>query len=504
VDQNVSKTVSRGIDSVELWLLAVSGPDSMTRKMYLVGIKKFLKYINMEPKDFLKLAKKDPDTAKRLAYGFLSHLQKQGLAPKSIALYVTAVNSWLEFNGLEHLKIKRRKNNSVPQTLDYIPSLEEIEYIISRVEQPYKTILSLIAYSGIRPSDVVSLQLKNVSQDIGYDKEKQLYYIKRVPAVIILKQKKTGQWYCTFMGPKTAMRLVDWLNYFSREVLKQPLRDNDRLFDISSARYLIGYWNNVLKRLNIKKMRGVKRFRLYSLRKYFRRAVMTLGEDVAEYLMGHSKGINSLSATYSGLRDLDDEAIETLRQQFAQIINRIEGGEFVDPTIRDELDKLKRELSELKKRYDAMLTFENEIYDLLAYLDPDDIDDIADLIVKRAARNIERDFWQADAELKQEAMSKIKQGRQRVRNAMARLAETILQEKRRKAREIISKYYGKKQISSPTNNNGITISNTENNAKWKHVIANNDEELVKYLDMGYELYRELSSGKCILRKKVLP
>jgi len=41
--------------------------------------------------------------------------------------------------------------------------------------------------------------------------------------------------------------------------------------------------------------------------------------------MGHVGGLNSLQAIYTGLRDLDTEAIEQLRQKYAQAIPRLEG-----------------------------------------------------------------------------------------------------------------------------------------------------------------------------------
>ena len=333
--------------------------------MYKIIINSFIKFLEenygITVDEFIELAKRNRIEAKKIVYDYKEYLASK-LAPKTLSTYLSVLNSWLDFHEVG-IRVRRRNNSRVtPISLDYIPSLDELEYILSKASHEYRAIFSLIAFSGLRPSDVVSLRYRNIMTDIDYDPEKKLYYAKRVPAVIELRQEKTGQWHVTFMGPKAVRALLDWLNILSREILRRRLRLDDKLFIDKTTKKIDDYWLYLLKRLGIPRIRGFRHFRVYSLRKYFRRAVSRLGEDTAEYLLGHLKGINSLSAIYSGLRDLDPQAIEQLRQSFATIVEDLEGSAIGTREIIDEVRRLKEELNRLRKQNELLVKLIEQVF----------------------------------------------------------------------------------------------------------------------------------------------
>ena len=276
----------------------------------------------MSPDEFIELAKNDPAEAKYYIESYKTWLLSEK-APNTVKVAISVVKQFLEFYNV-NINIRNKGLKLVPQTLDYIPTREEVFYLISKARNNIKTVLALMAFAGMRPSDIVNLKFANVMEEVEWDQERKMYKPKKVPLKIIVKQRKTGQWYVTFLGPRGAEILCNYLTELAK-AFKRPLRANDRLFPKWQSRTTLIFHLNRHIATNTRHWVGIKKFRAYCLRKYFRRAAMKLGEDVAEYLMGHLKGINSLTATYSGLRDLDDRAIEELRKQYSEIVPELEG-----------------------------------------------------------------------------------------------------------------------------------------------------------------------------------
>ena len=57
--------------------------------------------------------------------------------------------------------------------------------------------------------------------------------------------------------------------------------------------------------------------------------------------MGNIEGMDSLSAVYSGLRDLDQEAIKEIREDYANILPELET-ELSEKTVTSELEVLRK------------------------------------------------------------------------------------------------------------------------------------------------------------------
>lgn len=108
-------------------------------------------------------------------------------------------------------------------------------------------------------------------------------------------------------------------------------------------------------------------FRPYGFRKYFRRTTRKLGEDTAEFLMGHVVGIESLSAIYSGLRDLDPKAIEELRQEYTNLLPELET-ELSEETVTSEIKTLREEKEALEERVQMLENLSRDSKSLIEYM----------------------------------------------------------------------------------------------------------------------------------------
>ena len=376
------------MDALSRYLVRLK-PKKTTWYVYKNVLTKFFNEINRKPDDFLKLAKENPHEAKFIVEAYLAEMLADEKAPNYVLLVKRIIQGFLQYYEINiRIDVNLRGSN---KNLDYIPSKEEVFYLISRAKNRTKAAIALMAFAGMRPIDVVNLRFVNVKEDIVYDEDLKIYKAKRVPMKITIRQRKTGQWYVTFLGPRGAEILCNYLTELSRK-LGRPLKDFDKLFSWTSPLALEHEVRWLIEQHGLRYV-GPRRFRPYSFRKYFRRAIIKLGEDVAEYLMGHVKGINSLSAVYSGLRDLDNRAIEELRKQYAKIVPELEGST-VEPIVSEELEKLKRRVK-----------FLEDVLGVLTKLHPEDLEKViryAKLL--QAKREYEEILEETNEEIEELAM----------------------------------------------------------------------------------------------------
>ncbi len=174
---------------------------------YRASINRFLKFTNISVDEIVSLAKSDPAKVEEMLEDFKYKLKSEGLAPKSINVYLAAIKSFLKMNRVE-VKVKLEK--PVPQVFDYIPKPDEVKVLINRAPLPMKVAISLMAFSGMRQSDIVNLKFLNIKDEIVF--EDGVYKASKIPLRIMLKQKKTGFWYVTFLGRMGTNLLVAYLN----------------------------------------------------------------------------------------------------------------------------------------------------------------------------------------------------------------------------------------------------------------------------------------------------
>jgi len=333
-----------------------------TYTVYKSVLTRFLKTTGMTAEEFLEFARENKVEARHLIESFLIEELRQGKAPKYLTIVKSIITGFLKYYDI-YVKVELRTIKNVRTNLDYIPSTEEVYYLVRKAHKSQiKAATVLIAFAGMRPIDVVKLRFENIMEDIAYDQDRQMYKPKRIPMKIIVRQSKTGQFYVTFLGPRGAEILCHHLTELSRK-LGRPLKPGDELFQWVSVKSLLKEITRLIELSGLRR-KGLKRFRPYSLRKYFRRAAMKLGEDVAEFMMGHVKGLTSLSAVYSGLSDFDEQAIEKLRQDYAKIVPELEGTS-VSTVVPEELRKLEQRVR-----------FLENVLGVLTKLHPEDLEKV--------------------------------------------------------------------------------------------------------------------------------
>jgi len=204
--------------------------------------------------------------------------------------------------------------------LDKIPDREEVKRVINAARLEGKVAISFMAFSGLRPDDVVRLT---------YDCIKEDYEAKRIPMKILVPQGKTGNYYVTFMGQQGVKHLDEWFNL--RKSWEQSIEDKSPIMcsgkrNIAAKPIISLSLSQLIKRAirtaGFKLLDGRSRFRAYSFRKYFRTtlAISRVNPDFSEALIGH---IDGLSSIYNGIRDKSPQMIEELRKEYAKIEGKL-------------------------------------------------------------------------------------------------------------------------------------------------------------------------------------
>jgi integrase len=234
------------------------------------------------------------------------------------------------------------KNVSTTKTyLDYIPSREDVQRLLDAAKLHHKVAIGLLAFSGLRPVDVCNLKYKHIKA--SYEKGEDVL-------TIVLKHRKTRQWYVSFVGTQCTRYIRSYLE--ARQERGEKITDESPI-----VRWHGGGLRSVSLRIAVMRIientvgrhptgEEFRKFRPYGLRKYFRRTLNKIGESEAEYLMGHSKGLESLTATYGGLRDMDPKAIAELRKRYISVLPELET-EVSDTTLKAQLEEKEREKKRL-------------------------------------------------------------------------------------------------------------------------------------------------------------
>jgi len=364
--------MSQGMDLVERFLARYRGRTINTYRSALTGLSR---YTGMSITELVELGRRDRGRLEALIEEYKAMLKREGASAYTVNTYIAGIRAFFKYNGVE---VRARLERWTPKTLDYIPKPEEVDLLLQRAPLKLKVAICLMAYSGMRPVDVANLRFMSIRDEVRL--ENSVYRALKVPLKVTVKQQKTEQWYVTFLGKKGVDILLAYLNEVY-EARGRPWQDDEKLLPYSNEGSLYYAILRIIEKLKLRHPEAFKRFRPYSLRKYFRRQLAGAGisDAEAEYLMGHVEGLNSLQATYTGLRDLDSEAVEQLRQKYAQAMPRLEGS-------GSTVDKL-----ELIKAFAKSLGIENIEIKIARlrreYRDADELELVGKLIREELFRN---------------------------------------------------------------------------------------------------------------------
>jgi len=253
-----------------------------TRNVYDRGLAAFQEFYSRygSIKDFLDRVEQDrllPRGQRRRVdrvtlNNFVAWLQDKGYSPKTVRIYVGAVQSLAKYCDVPISLRYVQLPPAQPVNKKYPWTIGEVNRFVVMMDKPvYKSIAASIVQSGLSISDLLALTY----QDIKEEFEKGI-----TPLCLSLTRKKTGIAFITFLGNWSVNLLKDYL-------ADRKLEDETPIYNISS-RAVHAYFHKIARKF-AGNFRGRNPYSPHSLRAAFRTFLSDHKVDplYIEYWMGH-------------------------------------------------------------------------------------------------------------------------------------------------------------------------------------------------------------------------
>ena len=251
--------------------------------------------------DLIEEAEQEEETIQRLKKRTIKHritqyqlyLVKQGKQQSTINQYIATIKQLYKYFDIEIPEISSLaiKNK---ETYDDLITHEEITNAINNTSIRNKAIITLLASSGLRKSDLHKLTIQDfheatkeyhnantVSELIQHLKNQK----NIVPTWNIIS-KKNGINYITFSTPESVTFI---LQYLTERLFKQELTLEDQLFDVSIQAITVMF-TKLNDRLGYGWKGTRRKFHAHSLRKFFGTTLSNDDLDFlsCEFMLGHT------------------------------------------------------------------------------------------------------------------------------------------------------------------------------------------------------------------------
>lgn len=191
---------------VKRWYDNIARGSTITADVRLRRLGVYCENTNTTPIEFAQIGIKNVRDVEDLLMDYVSILEKKGYAPSYVEDVLKALRSWLSFNYVKLVRKIKIKNAGIPITLENeeIPSKTKLGDVIDSAAPRERVSISLMALAGVRPevlgnysgndglkiSDIKDLEIKN--GDV---------FFVRIPAKVVVRSalSKAGHQYFTFL-----------------------------------------------------------------------------------------------------------------------------------------------------------------------------------------------------------------------------------------------------------------------------------------------------------------
>jgi len=313
---------------------------------------------------------------------YIQTLEKKGLAPNTIRLYLSRIKAIYNEYDIDPPKITYSRNTQENISLEELITFNELKEVISIVKPREKALLLLHLTSGMGASEIMNLRVHDFETaieekvvDADYSQLEKKILEDNVVGVWRVRRIKTGMPYVTFTTPEANAHIIEYLRY--REKLNIPIKDSeDYIFVTNTGRkFTSEYYSMLFSRINDymgfgRLKSGGRRFTSHKLRKLFATLLYREGMDklMIDWLMGHK--VDNVTEAYFKAN------IDHLRREYEKrmhalmfrktVVKHVSSAE-VKEIVR-ELEEKEREIRELRESQERLREWVKKterLYDLL-------------------------------------------------------------------------------------------------------------------------------------------
>lgn len=355
------------------WMLFLK-PAANTEKAYLAALQRLTDFTQKSPTELIESAESELGKIMKrreifkLIPRFHAHLEKEGLAPKSIKSIIWgAISSFYKHNYIDIPKPPKSMRGVKPREENMRRSnKEEIRNALKLASKRDRAIILSQVISGLSASDISNLTDHQFID--GYDPQTKVCTISYV-------RQKTGVKAHSFLNPEACKAIFIYREernalpgadktWAEKRYEKRKTTSNGPLFikEAISPKYLEKHYEKyrrlssdkisnlyitIVKRAGIETDKGIMNtFRSHNMRKLFNSELKNNGMeyDDVEYMMGHT-----LDGVRSSYDDLDPEILkERYIKRMHHLYIETERMEEIDVTTTPEYQTIVKEKEELQ------------------------------------------------------------------------------------------------------------------------------------------------------------
>jgi len=271
-----------------------------SHKCHRLNLKYYFNYVKVDPSKYFK-KKRDYSTDYEEYAKTMTHLSRCTRASR-----LGTVKLFLEENDITIPKktLRRTKIKNKPQTIDEIPSIEQLKQILSHGNCKDRAWSLFAATSGCRIQEILQLKFVDVPSIRKLERNEKITF----PVKVYIRGEisKNEEPRITFISSECWETLIEWLrereNYLNTAAkrinhkYKKDTKD-DRIFPFS---YSVAYkgWHRLLtkadfldkeNKVGIDPSTGIARMHLHVLRAFFKNRLISANvqERYIETILGH-------------------------------------------------------------------------------------------------------------------------------------------------------------------------------------------------------------------------
>ena len=318
----------------------------------------YFEYLIVEAEeDEQKINKLQKRRIKQRLVSFIMYLREHNYADSSISLYVSKIKQVylyydIDIPRLPRLTVKKK------ESFEDIPTREEITKAIQHSNTKMKAVITFIASTGLRRSDVSRITIREFFEATQDDLSRQVIHDYDIPSVIEdlsrqvdiipcfhITDVKTKISHLSFCSSESVQYIVQMLRERS---MKKELHLDDSLFELQDNSITTNF-QRLSDRLGFDWKTNRRKFHPHGLRKFFATTLVMNDVDLvsSEFLLGHS--LSNVKSSYyfanpGKLRLKYERVVDNLC--FLTVVSRVD----IVSSEKRELDRLREENRDVRER----------------------------------------------------------------------------------------------------------------------------------------------------------
>jgi hypothetical protein len=322
--------------NIRRWNENLARGSKITASVRLRRLALFCIRTNTTPSKLVRIGKKSASKVEDIMHDHVVWLESQNYAPSYIQGIIKSVRSWLSYNYIELRRTIKIARSDIAVTLqdEKVPTKDELEKILNTANVRTRSSVVLVAFSGLRPqvlgnydgtdglkiSDLPELVINGNSVSFT-----------RYPAIVRVRPNlsKTKNKYFTFLPRQGCEYVAGYLR--KRLADGEPLSGDSPVIAIEKGYDIKRMTKQTTSKIVTTKtitaeirsiLKPIINARPYVLRSYFDTQLLLaesngkIAHAYRQFFMGHKGDIEAVYTTNKGR--LSDELVEDMRRSFLQ------------------------------------------------------------------------------------------------------------------------------------------------------------------------------------------